>query len=212
MRLVAIMTLAMLLVVRALPVAASLSDTEKRVAELGCTRCHGTKGVSSDPAMPNLAGQKYDYLLRQISVFRQTYIAGPDRVPVTKRAHPEMSHMSRLMTPDEVKDVARYYSLLSCRQGATVSPPGAAAPVGVDRCEICHGGVRSNPWRDTPYLAGQSETYLYDTMRNMVDALQTPDAPHDRYHRLAEFMFEGDSDSTLRGYAAYYAHLSCTPR
>jgi len=212
MRLVAIVAFAMPLFVRAMPVAASLSDIEKRVAELGCTRCHGTKGVSSDPATPNLAGQKYDYLLRQISVFRRTYVADRDRVPFSKRAHPEMSHMSRLMTPDEMKDVARYYSLLPCGQGATVSPPGAAAPTGVDRCEICHGGMRSNPWRDTPYLAGQSETYLYETMRDLVDALQTPDAPHERYHRLAEFMFEGDSDETLRAYAAYYAHLSCPPR
>lgn len=187
-------------------------ETEALVGELGCPKCHGSAGVSTDPGTPSLAGQKYDYLLRQITVFRQAYIAGPDRVPVATRAHPVMSNMSREMTPDAMKDIARYYSLLPCGPGPTVSPLPAAAPAGVDKCEVCHGGNRTNPWRDTPYLAGQSETYLHWTMRDLVGALQKPDAPHDRYHRLAEFMLQGDSDATLRSYAAYYARLSCTPR
>src|SRR5690606_9689928 len=90
------------------------SETETLVRELGCPRCHGAAGVASDPAIPSLAGQKYDYLLRQITVFRQAYIAGPDRVPVTTRAHPAMSQLSRQMTPDAMKVVARHYSLLPC--------------------------------------------------------------------------------------------------
>ncbi|MGE4218621.1 MAG: cytochrome c [Alphaproteobacteria bacterium] len=192
--------------------AAGRSETEELVAQLGCPQCHGAAGISSDPAIPSLAGQKYDYLLRQISVFRQTYIAGPDRVPVTTRAHPVMSRLSREMTPDQMQDIARHYSLLSCGPAPTVSPPPGAAPAGVDRCEVCHGGKRTNPWRDTPYISAQSETYLYRTIRGLAGAIQTPEAPHERYHRLSEIMFDSDPDTILRAYAAYYAHLSCTPR
>ncbi len=200
------------LLLAALPATAEgRLETEALVGELGCPQCHGPAGVPSDPATPSLAGQKYDYLLRQISVFRQTYIAGPDRDLVTTRAHPVMSKLARQMSPEDMKDIARYYSLLPCGPEPTVSLP-AAVPAGADKCEVCHGGNRTNPWRDTPYLAAQSETYLYRTMRDLVDALQKPEAPHARYHRLAEFMLDNDPDTTLRNYARYYAHLPCAPR
>ena len=36
-----------------------------------CASCHGANGVSSNPAYPNLAGQKAPYLLKQMRVFNR---------------------------------------------------------------------------------------------------------------------------------------------
>jgi len=35
-----------------------------------CVACHGEDGIGRDPSWPNLAGQKPDYLARQIAAFR----------------------------------------------------------------------------------------------------------------------------------------------
>ena len=51
---------------------ASAGAEEPRVAALltACQACHGTEGISVSPDIPNLAGQKKDYLVRQLQAFR----------------------------------------------------------------------------------------------------------------------------------------------
>jgi len=51
---------------------ASAGAEEPHVAALitACQACHGTEGISVSPDIPNLAGQKKDYLVRQLQAFR----------------------------------------------------------------------------------------------------------------------------------------------
>ena len=41
-----------------------------RVKSAMCSSCHGVKGISMSPLWPNLAGQKEQYLIKQIKAFR----------------------------------------------------------------------------------------------------------------------------------------------
>jgi cytochrome c553 len=64
-----------------------------------CASCHGASGVSSNPAYPNLAGQKAPYLLKQIRDFQSG-----------KRTDPVMNAMVKGLTEAEMDALANYYS------------------------------------------------------------------------------------------------------
>lgn len=67
-----------------------------------CRACHGPAGLSSNDLWPNLAGQKKDYLVKQLKDFR----AGI-------REDAMMAPMVRDLTDEHIADLAAYYSSLS---------------------------------------------------------------------------------------------------
>ena len=67
-----------------------------------CRACHGPAGISSNDLWPNLAGQKKDYLIKQLKDFR----AGV-------RQDAMMAPMVRDLTDEHIGDLAAYYSSLS---------------------------------------------------------------------------------------------------
>ena len=66
-----------------------------------CQSCHGTAGISHNPAWPNLAGQKKSYLIQQLQDFKSG-----------ERESPIMSPMAKSLTDEEIKLIASYYSSL----------------------------------------------------------------------------------------------------
>src|SRR5687768_2577452 len=66
-----------------------------------CFACHGASGVSTLPNYPNLAGQKEQYLIKQLTDFK----AG-------KRTDPSMSSMVSALPEGDVPDIAAYFSSL----------------------------------------------------------------------------------------------------
>ena len=68
-----------------------------------CVACHGPKGISNNPIWPNLAGQKKEYLIKQIKAFK-------DGV----RKDPSMAPMVAPLTEEDIKNLAAYYSSLKC--------------------------------------------------------------------------------------------------
>lgn len=78
-----------------------------------CDRCHGINGNSTDPRVPALAGQRADYLEAALKAYR----AG------TRRSS-EMSAMSDILSDDEVKNIAAYYSRQRARAVVFVTLPG----------------------------------------------------------------------------------------
>jgi cytochrome c553 len=68
---------------------------------LECMACHGDDGIAKDKDVPHLAGQNYEYLLKQMRDFR----AG-------RRPHKEMRVMSRLMDDSEMQEIADFYARL----------------------------------------------------------------------------------------------------
>jgi cytochrome c553 len=64
-----------------------------------CVSCHGAKGISSNPAYPNLAGQKAPYLLKQMRDFQSG-----------KRSDPVMGAMVKGLSETDMDSLATYYS------------------------------------------------------------------------------------------------------
>jgi cytochrome c553 len=65
-----------------------------------CSACHGPQGVSADAHFPNLAGQKYEYLLKALRAYQRQ-----------ERYDPYMSQLEFLSDQD-LQGIARYYSAL----------------------------------------------------------------------------------------------------
>jgi cytochrome c553 len=68
-----------------------------------CVACHGAAGVSANPLWPSLAGQKDQYLVKQMKAFRDG-----------GRADPMMSPMAKPLSDQDIEDIAAYYSQLPC--------------------------------------------------------------------------------------------------
>ncbi len=64
-----------------------------------CVACHGADGISPNPLWPNLAGQKDQYLAKQLKAFRDG-----------DRKDPLMSPMSAALSDEDIENLAAYYS------------------------------------------------------------------------------------------------------
>lgn len=84
------------------PVTLAVGDpiAGKRAA-ITCAACHGPAGVSNNPLWPNLAGQKPDYLAKQLKAFRED--ARKDLL---------MGPIAKNLTDTEMQDLAAYFASL----------------------------------------------------------------------------------------------------
>ena len=64
-----------------------------------CASCHGPAGISLSPLWPNLAGQKEQYLIKQIKAFRDG-----------TRQDPMMAPMVAALSDADIDNLAAYYS------------------------------------------------------------------------------------------------------
>ena len=67
-----------------------------------CAFCHGGNGRGVAPNIPNLAGQKYEYLLKSLQDFRSG-----------RRYETNMAELDLYLTEDELPRIAEYYSHLN---------------------------------------------------------------------------------------------------
>lgn len=64
-----------------------------------CAACHGTTGISPIGIYPNLAGQKEQYLVKQIKAFRSG-----------ERKDPSMKAMVGALSDSDIANLAAYYA------------------------------------------------------------------------------------------------------
>jgi cytochrome c553 len=64
-----------------------------------CAGCHGPNGISTNPMWPSLAGQKEQYLAKQMRDFR-----------VGNRADPVMGPMAQGLSDADIENLAAYYA------------------------------------------------------------------------------------------------------
>lgn len=69
-----------------------------------CGACHGRNGISPAGAYPNLAGQKYEYLLKALQDYQ-----------TQRRYDPYMSELD-FITDQEMEALARYYGAVKPAQ------------------------------------------------------------------------------------------------
>ena len=79
-----------------------------------CANCHGETGVTPYVFVPNLGGQKKDYLIDQLLEFRAAD-AAPDSTGEESRFHRMMASPVRNLTDTDIEEVAEHYSRQSCR-------------------------------------------------------------------------------------------------
>lgn len=134
------------------------AGAEKTVA---CQGCHGPDGNSLAPIFPSLAGQKPNYIMKQLLDFQSG-----------KRTNETMAPMAAGLTPQDLADIAAYYS------AQKVTPAGSSADkAALDKgksiyfggikkreiaaCASCHGplGAGNNPAK-FPSVAGQQADYI----------------------------------------------------
>ena len=77
----------------------ALAQQPNRALILECMACHGDDGIAKDKDVPHLAGQNYEYLLKQMRDFQKG-----------RRPHKEMRVMSRHMDDSEMQEIADYYA------------------------------------------------------------------------------------------------------
>lgn len=66
-----------------------------------CAACHGANGISIAPIYPNLAGQKEQYLVAQLTAFRDG-----------QRTNPIMQPMAKGLSNTDIANIAAYLSAM----------------------------------------------------------------------------------------------------
>ncbi len=163
-----------------------------------CAACHGPNGISPNPDWPNLAGQSPAYLIRELSAFK-----------VGARRNELMAPMAQPLQDDDVRNLASYFSGLSCRApGAKASPLQAAStqPASIEaltrNCAACHGDAgRGTSNASLPRLAGQNPGYLTAALNAFKSGQRNSPIMQQVAQKLA--------DSDIAPLAAYYAGQGC---
>jgi len=92
--------IALLLALTFISASALAGDVEAgRIKSAMCASCHGVNGISMSPLWPNLAGQKEQYLIKQIKAFRDG-----------TRQDPMMAPMVAALSDADIENLAAYYA------------------------------------------------------------------------------------------------------
>jgi cytochrome c553 len=158
-----------------LAACANGENGQRSVAEIEhmCSSCHGINGISVNPTFPQLAGQQHDYLVTQLTSFR-------DRSRAERDAHTYMWGMAFRLSDSEIDSLASVYANRPPPPGRPAAPSQQAAgakiyftglpDAGVPACKTCHGETAAGTARTAqapsyPRLAGQHRDYLDAQLR-----------------------------------------------
>ncbi len=143
--------------------SAQASSAEKTVQTV-CAACHGAEGNSVIATNPKLAGQHPAYLLKQLTNFKEG-----------KRANAVMGGVVANLTPEEMKNLAAYFSAKKPTLGRAKANGagslgekiyrGGIAATQVPACAACHGANGAGIPNQFPRLAGQHADYVLQQLR-----------------------------------------------
>ena len=124
-----------------------------------CAACHGVDGNSALSANPSLAGQHSEYLLKQLTEFKSG-----------ARSNPVMTGMVANLSPDDMRNLAAYYSAQIPKQMGAKDKDLAAQgrklyrggnpSNNVAACAGCHSPNGSGIPAQYPRLASQHADYV----------------------------------------------------
>jgi cytochrome c553 len=154
-------------VVPAEPVAvAAAPKGAEQIAQNVCAACHGADGNSAISLNPKLAGQHPEYLLKQLNNFKEG-----------KRANAVMAGMVANLTPEDMKELAKFYAGQKQTLGKAKSNGvgslgekiyrGGNAATGVPACAGCHGANGAGIPKQYARLAGQHADYTVQQLRTL---------------------------------------------
>lgn len=192
-----------------------------------CFGCHGPGGVSRIPTRPSIAGQKVDYVARQLAAFKRAASARTEdtdgdaddtSAPATpNRSDPIMAHMATALSAAEIPAIAAAVSKLACDGVSGEAKAKAAAkqpvmPQAGQGCVACHGADGIGTTAHTPNLAGQQRSYLRRQLLLIREAAWGA-APREnegwRSHPIMERQAARITIEDVDALARYYAALDC---
>lgn len=125
-----------------------------------CAACHAVDGNSASPANPKLAGLNYEYINKQLLNFKSG-----------ERKSPVMSGIVANLTPQDMQNLAAYYSAQQPKDAKARDQAlallgqkvyrGGVQGSGVPACASCHGAQGKGIPTQFPRLAGQHTDYIY---------------------------------------------------
>lgn len=158
--------------------AAEPSDAGKELSRL-CQKCHGAEGVSKEPSIPKLAGQRPAYIAKQLFDFQ-----------VANRHSELMTPMSFAFSEmEEVRLIAAYFAGCAPMEGNGQGAGDIAlgkrifqngiADKGVSACSGCHTKRSAAADATTtliPVIAGQHKPYLVKQLLDFRSHRRSSDA------------------------------------
>jgi cytochrome c553 len=168
-------------------VAAADSTAGKELAEkYRCAKCHNDTGVSDDPEIPTIAGQRATYMYKQLVDYKTEV-----------RENRDMYKVARKLSDEEMIDISAWYEQQE-------RPPkiGKDAPLVAKVCDSCHdkAKVEEDGYVEVaPILAGQIRPYLLATMLDFKQA----DRSNDLFDRMQSVTHKL-TDNEIAVLAHYY--------
>ncbi len=166
-----------------------------------CSSCHGPGGNSISWTFPRLAGQQKDYLIAQLTAFRDHKRADP-------HAQTYMWGMAARLSDPMIAALAGYYSAQPPVPGTPDNSPEAQAgrkiftqgiaSQNVPACMLCHGEKgRGNA--TIPRLAGQHSAYIERQLEAFASKARANEIMHENSKNL--------TPDQIRDVAAYVRSL-----
>jgi cytochrome c553 len=167
-------------------------ETGKALTE-SCVGCHGETGISTVPDWPNLAGQKADYMYKQLKDYQDG-----------KRTSDIMEGMVAGLSPQDMADLAAFYAI----QPLTAPGVGPAVPDLVRRgdgkrlipaCQSCHDDPKLRRHHGMAILDGLTKAYIVATLGAYKSGARGNDV-YSVMRNIAGVM----TDEEIAAVAAYY--------
>ena len=144
--------------------AAAEKSTVPKVVTNVCAACHNADGNSVITLNPKLAGQHPEYLLKQLTNFKEG-----------SRANAVMSGMVATLSPEDMQVVATYFSQQATTLGVAKTNGygslgekiyrGGIQKNNVPACASCHGVNGMGLPKQFPRLSGQHADYVLVQMK-----------------------------------------------
>lgn len=144
-----------------------------------CAGCHGADGNSLVAMYPKLAGQSEKYITKQLADFKKGMTSGGTE----GRVDPVMGGMTMALSPQDMADLAAYYSTQKITSNNSESSElgkkiyqGGNTELAITACAACHGITgQGMPDAGFPALASQNEEYIKNQMLKFRDGTRAND-------------------------------------
>lgn len=168
-----------------------------------CGACHGPEGQALQAEFPHLAGQGAKYIVKQLQDFKSG-----------NRNNPIMLGMAAGLSDQDMADLGAHFESLPAAQGIAEDRQdlklgesiyrGGVTSAGIPACSACHGpSGKGNPAAAWPALAGQSSTYLEQTLKHFRSEERANDS-----NSMMRLVAKRLSDSEIAALANYLQGLN----
>jgi len=155
-----------------------------KAAASACSGCHGEKGVSTNPAMPSIAGQDAQYFVAAMRAYKDG-----------SRADASMKAPAAGLSDTTLRDMAAFYASQEPQMPKVRKPLSLAE--WEERCDRCHGVNGNSTDPRSPALAAQRADYLERVLR----AYEKGERKSAEMAAMSHVL----TDAEIEGLAAFYA-------